>query len=80
MQDEPLPERPAPAIHVRRAAITEARKEAGMGSDHELAERMGVASSTVHRVLTRKTTPSNGFIAATLQTLPDKKFEDLFEH
>lgn len=51
-----------------------------MGSDHELAERMGVASSTVHRVLTRKTTPSNGFIAATLQTLPDKKFEDLFEH
>lgn len=80
MQATPLPERPAPAVHVRREALTTARKEAGMTTDHELAERMGVASSTVHRVLTRKTRPSNEFIAATLKTLPGKKFEDLFEH
>lgn len=80
MQDATLPERPAPAVHVRREALTKARNEAGMSSDRQLAERMGVNTSTVHRVLTRQTRPSNEFIAAALKTLPDKTFEDLFEH
>lgn len=51
-----------------------------MTSDSQLADRMGVDKSTVHRVLARRTRPSNEFIAAALTALPDAKFDDLFEH
>ncbi|WP_209649125.1 transcriptional regulator [Kibdelosporangium banguiense] len=66
-------------IKVRKTGFAVARTEAGYSSDYALAKAMGVARSTVVRVLADEIRPGGAFIAGALAALPRQKFEDLFE-
>ncbi|GLZ34836.1 hypothetical protein Lesp02_70230 [Lentzea sp. NBRC 105346] len=77
MQPTTSPARPKP-VRIRRDVLTEHRTAAGINSDAELAKRMGVAPSTVHRVLTHQVEPSARFIKGVLDVLTDASFADLF--
>lgn len=66
-------------IKVRKTAFATARAAAGYGSDYSLAKAMGVARSTVVRVLADEIRPGGTFIAGALAALPQQRFEDLFE-
>ncbi|WP_037563496.1 helix-turn-helix domain-containing protein [Sporolactobacillus terrae] len=47
-------------------------------SDSQLAELIGVANSTVNRILNGKRNPGSKFISGILMAFPDLKFEQLF--
>ncbi|BBN97455.1 helix-turn-helix domain-containing protein [Sporolactobacillus terrae] len=47
-------------------------------SDSQLADLIGVANSTVNRILNGKRNPGSKFISGILTAFPDLKFEQLF--
>lgn len=65
-----------------RVRLTRLRKEtatAGITTNAALAQLVGVAESTIGRVLAETVEPSTAFIAGLLDAFPDATFDDLFE-
>lgn len=69
---------PGPTISVNVANFRLARGAAGLTTDTELAERMGVHATSVYRTLRGDTRPGGAFIAGALLAFPALKFDDLF--
>jgi transcriptional regulator with XRE-family HTH domain len=76
MPRTPVPDRAT--IAANRSGIEQAMRAAGIATIGDLADRIGVNRSTVHRVLGGRTTPSNEFIAGCLDAFPRCEFADLF--
>ena len=69
---------PAQSLRVRRAQWSRHMASAGYPTYEEQARRLGVARTTVGRVVSGQTTPSPGIIAGAL-LMTGKPFEELFE-
>jgi transcriptional regulator with XRE-family HTH domain len=67
------------SLRLRRDAVTTRRDAAGIGTNAQLAERAGVAESTLQRAIAGTVRPSAEFIAGLLAALPGTSFDDLFE-
>ncbi|WP_158852806.1 helix-turn-helix domain-containing protein [Saccharothrix deserti] len=65
-------------VHVRVDAFERIKADRDLRSNYALAKRLGVAPSTVGRVLKSEQLPGNEFIAATIATL-GVDFDDVFE-
>ncbi len=77
---------PATPIHARQQAVrlrtdqlTKRRANAGLTTNSALALAVGVAESTIGRVLAGQVEVSAAFIAGLLKAFPGSKFDDLFE-
>lgn len=69
---------PAQSLRVRRAQWVRHMISAGYPTYEEQARRLGVARTTVGRVVSGQTTPSPGIIAGAL-IATGRTFEELFE-
>lgn len=76
-----MPRTPLPPVTIRAESVLNACESAGFAIDESLPARLaaalGVAESTVRRVLARRTEPSTRFVFE-LARLLDTKPEDLF--
>lgn len=61
-----------------RSKLDELRRAHGIESDTDLALRLGVNKTTLYRVSTGRTTPSNEFIAGIKVAFPLARLDDLF--
>lgn len=64
-------------VHARVDAFERIKADHDLRSNYALAKRLGVAPSTVGRVLKSEQLPGNEFIAATIATL-GVGFDDVF--
>ena len=65
-------------VALRRDVVEELRTRDGL-TVAELAARMGVAATTVSRVLSGRHAPGVAFIAGALTAFPGVRFEELFD-
>ena len=65
-------------IRIRADQLDFARRIAGLTSDNQLAQKMGVHRSTVGRTLSGAAQPSREFIAGLRAAFPGATFDDLF--
>ena len=72
------PALPGPYTRLRTERFAQRVKELGLGTDLEVAERIGVSEATVNRARNGQITPSARFIAACVSGL-GVPFEYLFE-
>lgn len=66
-------------IKLRTEQLAKYMPMCGIDSQRALSERIGVAESTVYRVLEGRTAPGEKFIAGILRAFPQLDFDDLFE-
>lgn len=66
-------------LRLRTRQLDKYMRLAGIGSKAELARRMGMATSSVTRVLAGSYRPGETFISRLMAAFPDLEFEDLFE-
>lgn len=69
---------PLAVIRLRAGAYAEWAAREHLGSEVAQAERIGVAQTTLNRILRGEVIPGEKFIAAILAT-SNAKFEELFE-
>jgi len=77
MQTETPPTRAT--VRLRIAQFRRYAEARGLSTDIEIAERTGLARTTVFRLLRGDVDPGERIIAAFLVAFPDRHFEDLFE-
>ena len=77
MQTETPPTRAT--VRLRTAQFRRYAEARGLSTDIEIAERTGLARTTVFRLLRGDVDPGERIIAAFLVAFPDRHFEDLFE-
>ena len=69
-----------PTVRLRTSQFRRYAKEAhGLSTDIEIAERAGLARTTVFRLLRGDVSPGERIIATLLTAFPDRHFEDIFE-
>lgn len=66
-----------PVLVLNRRKLDELRRASGIRSDAELARRLNVDPSTLYRVSSGKTVPSNEFIAGLKVAFPMCSLDDL---
>lgn len=66
-------------LKLRTRQLDKYMRISGIGSRAELARRMGMATSSVTRVLAGQYRPGEAFISGLMRAFPDLDFEDLFE-
>ncbi|MDN5918553.1 MAG: helix-turn-helix domain-containing protein [Pseudonocardia sp.] len=71
--------KPTPStIRIREDNLALVRAAAGLASNGALAQRMGVAASTVSRTLNGQSSLGVSFIAGVMATFPGVPFGELF--
>jgi transcriptional regulator with XRE-family HTH domain len=65
-------------LRLKPEGLAKIRKLAGVSTDAQLAEKIGVDKATVSRVITGKAAPGPKFIAGLLNTFGIEWFSDLF--
>jgi hypothetical protein len=66
------------SFELNREALQRFRKKTFIDQDQDFADRIGVSSSTVSRVLAGESKPGAPFVAGTLQLFGDIWFTELF--
>jgi transcriptional regulator with XRE-family HTH domain len=69
----------APHLALKLDKLHDLRRAHGIGSDADLARAIGVDATTLYRVMTGKTAPSNAFMARLVLAFPTAKLDSLFE-
>lgn len=64
-------------LALNRTKLDELRRASGIRSEAELARRLGVDASTLYRVSSGKTAPSNEFIAGLKAAFPLCSLDEL---
>lgn len=68
-----------PVIRLRAEEFHRRAQKAGLTSDTDIAERLGMNRTTVWRVLDGSIAPGERFIAAVLAAFPRIRFAEVFE-
>lgn len=66
-------------LRLRTRQLDKYMRLSGIESRAELARRMGMATSSVTRVLAGQSRPGQAFLSGLMRAFPDLDFEDLFE-
>ncbi|MCL4368006.1 MAG: helix-turn-helix transcriptional regulator [Actinobacteria bacterium] len=66
-------------LRLRTRQLDKYMRLSGINTKAELARRMGMATSSVTRVLAGQYRPGETFISRLMSAFPDLEFEDLFE-
>lgn len=66
-------------LRLRTEQLAKFRTLAGVKTDRELAERMGIDGGNLSRVLAGKQEPGSRFISALVAAFPGLDLDDLFE-
>ena len=67
-----------PVLVLNRTRLDDLRRANGVRSEADLARRLGVDASTLYRVSTGKSIPSNEFMAGLKAAFPLCSLDDLF--
>lgn len=68
-----------PVIHLRQDQWDRHMNDEELRTYPDRAKRLGVSRTTIYRIESGETKPGVDFIAATLATFSNLRFEDLFE-
>lgn len=77
MQNLSAPATAKATLGINRPRLDELRRAHGIQSESELARLLGVDYSTLHRVSTGKTTPSNAFLTGLKLAFPLCSLDEL---
>lgn len=69
---------PKPVLVLNRQKLDELRRASGIPTEAEMARRLGVDASTLYRISSGKTMPSNEFMAGLKAAFPLSSLDDLF--
>ena len=66
-------------LRLRTRQLDKYMRLSGITTRAELARRMGMATSSVTRVLAGQSRPGETFVSRLISAFPDLEFDDLFE-
>lgn len=70
---------PSPAVRLKDTEFRERAAAAGLNTEAEIANHLGMHRISVWRILTGEAAPGIAFLAAVLASFPGITFEDVFE-